>query len=240
MTHDRRLWQGIVEWRSKRLRKHHIFIKNTEELLAPAKAYLPENVPEPAGAEDMETLRVAFRYNEAADCGFLFINNHQRKRKMTEKQITPEKPLQFTVSDVEGTQKQINFDRLHVRTDAILVLPYNLPVVIRGEQFRLRKTNASYLGCFGGTYYFYTDETPEDVYFEWSDGKEHPEAVRILTTHEAEPTVCELTLKYENCPADAMSEEVWLELDPFRADVYYDLSPKKENRLTGARLVRLG
>lgn len=58
---------------------------------------------------------------------------------MTEKQITPEKPLQFTVTDVEGIQRQIIFDRIHVRTDAILVLPYNLPVIIRGEQFRLRK-----------------------------------------------------------------------------------------------------
>lgn len=122
-----------------RLRKHHTFIKNIEELLARAKVYLPDNIPEPMDAEDMETLRAAFRYNKTADCGFLFINNHQRKRKMTEKQITPEKPLQFTVTDVEGTQRQISFDRIHVRTDAILVLPYNLPVVIRGEELRLRK-----------------------------------------------------------------------------------------------------
>ena len=113
-----------------RLRKHHIFIKNTEELLAPAKVYLPDNIPEPMGAEDMETLRAAFRYNKTADCGFLFINNHQRKRKMTEKQITPEAPLKFAVPSGEGEKKQIIFDRLCVRTDAILVLPYNLPVVI--------------------------------------------------------------------------------------------------------------
>ena len=80
-----------------RLRKHHTFIKNIEELLARAKVYLPDNIPEPMDAEDMETLRAAFRYNKTADCGFLFINNHQRKRKMTEKHITPEKPLQFTL-----------------------------------------------------------------------------------------------------------------------------------------------
>ena len=250
---------------------------------------------------------------------------------MTEKQITPEKPLQFTVTDVEGTQRQIIFDRIHVRTDAILVLPYNLPVVIRGEQFRLRKTNVSYLGCFGGTYYFYTDEAPGDVYFEWSDGKDHAEAVRILTIHDAEhfcymqegadekgkvsllpdlhfaeagkvritdagqavesiwnvygqtePTVYDLTLEYEYHTADALSGDVWLELDfggdcarlyqdgkliddwfsngelwrvalkrygcptqltleldPFKMDVYYDLPPKREMRLAGARLLRL-
>ena len=308
-----------------RLRKHHIFIKNTQELLAPAKVYLPENMSQPVNPEDMETLRAAFRYNEAADCGFLFINNHQRKRKMTEKQITPDKPLQFTVTTGEGMQKQIVFERIHVRTDAILVLPYDLPVEIQGEQLRLHRTNASYLGCYDGTYYFYTDEKPEDIYFEWSDGREHAEAVQILTTQEAEyfcgaedggcylpklhfivsgevqitdyrpaaesignvygntePAVYELTLKYGEQPGNDLSEdiyleldfggdgarlyrngkliddwfsngEVWrvalkrynypehltLELDPFREDVYYDLPPKKENRLAGARLLQL-
>lgn len=312
-----------------RLRKHHIFIKNTEELLAPAKAYLPENIPGPAGAEDMETLRAAFRYNEAADCGFLFINNHQRKRKMTEKRITPEAPLKFAVPSGEGEKKQIVFDRLCVRTDAILVLPYNLPVVIQGEELRLCRTNASFLGCFGEIYYFYTEEDPENVYFEWSDGKDHAGAVKILTTHDAEhflytgdedggkvsllpdlkfteagevqmkdtgqaaesiqnvygrtePEVYELTLKYGKRPADTLTEDVWLELnfggdcarlyqdgkllddwfsngelwrvalkrygyptkltlelDLFKPDVYYDLPPKKENRLAGARLLRL-
>ena len=307
-----------------RLRKHHIFIKNTEELLAPAKAYLPENIPVPTDAEDRETLRAAFRYNEEKDCGFLFINNHQRKRKMTKKQITPEKPLIFAVPDGTGGQKKVIFERIHVRTDAILVLPYNLPVTIQGEKLRLRRTNASYLGCFGGIYYFYTEEKPEYVYFEWSDGKEHVEALRILSIHDAEhfyytyteagnagemcllPDLCfakagevqitdrrqaedetavyELSLHYaENSvdtaqPEDVYLEldfggdcarlyqdgkliddwfsngEVWrialkrygypehltLELDPFREEVYYDLPPKKENRLAGARLTRLG
>lgn len=312
-----------------RLRKHHVFIKNTEELLAPAKAYLPENIPGPAGAEDMETLRAAFRYNEAADCGFLFINNHQRKRKMTEKRITPEASLKFAVPSGEGEKKQIVFDRLCVRTDAILVLPYNLPVVIQGEELRLCRTNASFMGCFGEIYYFYTEEDPEDVYFEWSDGKDHAGAVKILTTHDAEhflytgdedggkvsllpdlnfteagevqmkdtgqaaesiqnvygrtePEVYELTLKYGKRPADTLTEDVWLELDfggdcarlyqdgklmddwfsngevwrvalkrygyptkltleldPFKPDVYYDLPPKREMRLAGARLLRL-
>lgn len=312
-----------------RLRKHHIFIKNTEELLAPAKVYLPDNIPEPMGAEDMETLRAAFRYNKTADCGFLFINNHQRKRKMTEKQITPEAPLKFAVPSGEGEKKQIIFDRLCVRTDAILVLPYNLPVVIQGEELRLCRTNASFLGCFGEIYYFYTEEDPENVYFEWSDGKDHAGAVKIHTTHDAEhflytgdedggkvsllpdlkfteagevqmkdtgqaaesiqnvygrtePEVYELTLKYGKRPADTLTEDVWLELDfggdcarlyqdgkllddwfsngelwrvalkrygyptkltleldPFKPDVYYDLPPKKENRLAGARLLWL-
>lgn len=312
-----------------RLRKHHIFIKNTEELLAPAKVYLPDNIPEPMGAEDMETLRAAFRYNKTADCGFLFINNHQRKRKMTEKQITPEAPLKFAVPSGEGEKKQIIFDRLCVRTDAILVLPYNLPVVIQGEELRLCRTNASFLGCFGEIYYFYTEEDPENVYFEWSDGKDHAGAVKILTTHDAEhflytgdedggkvsllpdlkfteagevqmkdtgqaaesiqnvygrtePEVYELTLKYGKRPADTLTEDVWLELDfggdcarlyqdgkllddwfsngelwrvalkrygcptqltleldPFKMEVYYDLPPKRENRLAGARLLHL-
>ena len=316
-----------------RLRKHHIFIKNVENLLAPAKACLPENIPAPTDPEDMETLRASFRYNAEEDCGFLFINNHQRKRKMTEKWITPEKALYFNVpatgtrsaETLKGAEKtsgksedglqQVIFDRIHVPTDAILVLPYNLPVCVDGEQIRLRRTNASYLGCYGGIYYFYTDENPGSVYFEWSDGKVHEEAVRILTTHDAEhfcydenaegtgvhllPDLClteagkvevrentshrscELTLKYEENSAKDMETDVYLELDfggdcarlyqngrllddwfsngeiwrvalkrygypehltleldPFREDVYYDLPPKRENRLMSARLVR--
>lgn len=316
-----------------RLRKHHIFIKNVENLLAPAKACLPENIPAPTDPEDMETLRASFRYNAEEDCGFLFINNHQRKRKMTEKWITPEKALYFNVpatgtrsaETLKGAEKisgksedglqQVIFDRIHVPTDAILVLPYNLPVCVDGEQIRLRRTNASYLGCYGGIYYFYTDEKTGSVYFEWSDGKVHEEAVRILSTHDAEhfcydenaegtgvhllPDLClteagkvevrentshrscELTLKYEeNSTKDMETDvyleldfggdcarlyqngrllddwfsngEVWrvalkrygypehltLELDPFREDVYYDLPPKRENRLMSARLVR--
>lgn len=316
-----------------RLRKHHIFIKNVENLLAPAKACLPENIPAPTNPEDMETLRASFRYNAAEDCGFLFINNHQRKRKMTEKWITLEKALYFNVpatgtrsaETLKGAEKtsgksedglqQVIFDRIHVPTDAILVLPYNLPVCVDGEQIRLRRTNASYLGCYGGIYYFYTDEKNGSVYFEWSDGKVHEEAVRILTTHDAEhfcydenaegtgvhllPDLClteagkvevrentshrscELTLKYEENSAKDMETDVYLELDfggdcarlyqngrllddwfsngeiwrvalkrygypehltleldPFREDVYYDLPPKRENRLMSARLVR--
>lgn len=316
-----------------RLRKHHIFIKNVENLLAPAKACLPENIPAPTNPEDMETLRASFRYNAEEDCGFLFINNHQRKRKMTEKWITPQKALYFNVpatgtrsaETLKGAEKtsgksedglqQVIFDRIHVPTDAILVLPYNLPVCVDGEQIRLRRTNASYLGCYGGIYYFYTDENPGSVYFEWSDGKVHEEAVRILTTHDAEhfcydeneegtgvhllPDLClteagkvevrentshrscELTLKYEENSAKDMETDVYLELDfggdcarlyqngrllddwfsngeiwrvalkrygypehltleldPFREDVYYDLPPKRENRLMSARLVR--
>ena len=30
-----------------------------------------------------------------------------------------------------------------------------------------------------------------------------------------------------------------LELDPFKMEVYYDLPPKRENRLAGARLLHL-
>ena len=54
-----------------KLRKYHTFIKSVENILAPAKVYLPSNIPEPKSAEDMETLRACLRYNEELDCGFL-------------------------------------------------------------------------------------------------------------------------------------------------------------------------
>ena len=170
--------------------------------------YLPSNVSEPKSAEDMETLRACLRYNEELDCGFLFINNHQRKRHMTQKWITSHKPLEFSIrkyvnqaygfndkagetadknkQNTDDEYLKVTFKNIYVASDAVLVIPYNLPVKIDGEDIRLRYTNASYLGCFGGVYYFYSDENEKDVYFEWSDNADHSGAVRLLTTHDAE------------------------------------------------------
>ena len=191
-----------------KLRKYHTFIKSVEDILAPAKVYLPSNVSEPKSAEDMETLRACLRYNEELDCGFLFINNHQRKRHMTQKWITSHKPLEFSIrkyvnqaygfndkagetadknkQNTDDEYLKVTFKNIYVASDAVLVIPYNLPVKIDGEDIRLRYTNASYLGCFGGVYYFYSDENEKDVYFEWSDNADHSGAVRLLTTHDAE------------------------------------------------------
>ena len=191
-----------------KLRKYHTFIKSVEDILAPAKVYLPSNVSEPKSAEDMETLRACLRYNEELDCGFLFINNHQRKRHMTQKWITSHKPLEFSIrkyvnqaygfndkagetadknkQNTDDEYLKVTFKNINIASDAVLVIPYNLPVKIDGEDIRLRYTNASYLGCFGGVYYFYSDENEKDVYFEWSDNADHSGAVRLLTTHDAE------------------------------------------------------
>lgn len=191
-----------------KLRKYHTFIKSVEDILAPAKVYLPSNVSEPKSAEDMETLRACLRYNEELDCGFLFINNHQRKRHMTQKWITSHKPLEFSIrkyvnqaygfndkagetadknkQNTDDEYLKVTFKNIYVASDAVLVIPYNLPIKIDGKDIRLRYTNASYLGCFGGVYYFYSDENEKDVYFEWSDNADHSGAVRLLTTHDAE------------------------------------------------------
>ena len=178
-----------------RLRKHHIFIKNTEQLLAPAKPYLPSNIPTPDSPEDMDTLRACFRYNEEADCGFLFINNHQRKRLMTDKLVSKEEPLCF---EVGTSHKKVLFNNIRVKTDAIIVLPYNLPVVTDNKEIRLKYTNASYLGHFCGKYYFYSDESRGNVFFEWSDGLSHDDAVVLLTTCEAERALFYQNDKHED------------------------------------------
>ena len=43
-----------------------------------------------------------------------------------------------------------------------------------------------------------------------------------------------VALKRYGCPT-----QLTLELDPFKMGVYYDLPPKRENRLAGARLLHL-
>ena len=183
-----------------KLRKYHTFIKSVENILAPAKVYLPSNIPEPKGAEDMQTLRACMRYNEELDCGFLFINNHQRKRYMTEKlkticfsvkgnvRVNVEPYIKkYTNSDtVPASTQNVTFRNIHVAPDDVLVIPYNLPMKIDGRDIRLTHTNASYLGCFGGIYYFYSDENESDIFFEWSDNADHSDVIKLLTTHDAE------------------------------------------------------
>ncbi|WP_281550250.1 beta-galactosidase [Murimonas intestini] len=63
-----------------RLKKLHLLLDSFGEILAGADAYFPEEQPE--AAEDCHTLRVCARVNHKAGAGFLFINNHQRKRHM--------------------------------------------------------------------------------------------------------------------------------------------------------------
>lgn len=63
-----------------RLKKLHLLLQDFGWLIAGSETYFAELQPQ--SAEDLETLRVTVRVNFEAGAGFLFVNNHQRKRRM--------------------------------------------------------------------------------------------------------------------------------------------------------------
>lgn len=129
-----------------RLRALHLLIEDFGTLIAPS---IPVFIPQPETPEDTDTPRVSVRHNVQAGCGFVFINNHQRKRAM--------KPVvNLCISLIGGYQAEIKGIRVPSRSGAIL--PYGLKL----PGGTLDWTNATLLCQLGGRTFFYTDD--EAVY----------------------------------------------------------------------------
>jgi hypothetical protein len=149
-----------------KVKKLHLMIRDFEEILAPAEVYLPDEIP--SSPEDMDTLRAAVRHNHETGEGFLFINNHQRKRSMKEHK-------NWGCSLAIGNDV-VEISNIDIEPDECMVIPYNLNL---GDTVLLQ-TNASLLCRLGEYYFFYTDKEP--VYkFSGNCGK-----VVTLSTWEAE------------------------------------------------------
>ena len=130
-----------------RLRRHHYLMRYFGALLADSVTVLPEdNAAEP---NDFESLRYAIRHNPALDGGFVFLNNHVRRRK-----LACHPALSFTLDTAHGTVKTVPID---VKDGDIRVLPYNLPL---GDGVVLISSNATPLCRLGSTWFFYTDGEP--------------------------------------------------------------------------------
>lgn len=136
-----------------RLKKLHMFIQEFEGDLAPALPYFPEVAP--LTPEDMETPRISLRHNHETGTGFIFINNHQRLRKM-------KKIEHITIEVSNQTETILRLDNINVNSGDCVILPYHLRL---GEGILLR-TNATPLCKAGDIYFFYTDDAP---FFEWKD-----------------------------------------------------------------------
>lgn len=129
-----------------KLKKLHLMIKDFEEILAPAEVFLPDEVP--TSAEDMDTVRACVRHNQETGEGFLFINNHQRKRNMKAHK-------NWSCSLVMGDDA-VKIPHIDIECDECMVIPYNLNM---GDTVLLQ-TNASLLCRLGEYYFFYTDKEP--------------------------------------------------------------------------------
>ena len=145
---------GEVNESYGRLRRLHLLLQDFGEELAGSETCFPEKLPE--SPEDLHTLRTTARVNPESRTGFLFINNHQRKRRMEERKDAAVK-LVFPESELV-------IDHLFLKPGSCAVIPFSLPV---GEAF-LEKTNASLLCRLGSRYFFYgSKEVCENPFYQW-------------------------------------------------------------------------
>ncbi len=157
---------GMIGESYGKLKMLHLFLQEWGELLAPTWEYIPpESASDPS---DLETLRFSVRHNYDKNCGFIFFNNHLRKR-----QLTPHIPVHFSVQTVGRT---FEIPPFALQTDDMKIIPYNLP--LNGAV--LVSTNAQPLTRIGNRYFFYTDEEP---YYQIEG--EAPDII-TLTAQEAE------------------------------------------------------
>lgn len=173
-----------------RLKRLHLLLEDFGELLAGADAIFPETVPE--SPEDCRTLRFTVRLNREAGVGFLFLNNHQRRRRM-------EAHRNFNVRLVleDGTVGAGSQDAPAARggLGAVLpdltvedgdcgIIPFRLPgrdgESGSGLEALPVSTNAFLLCRLGKRGFYYTDLEKAD--FVW--GQEQGDAV-VLTGEEA-------------------------------------------------------
>ena len=98
---------------------------------------------------DYRTLRYAVRHDPTSGGGFVFINNHLRRRKLA---YHPD--VCFTLDTGSGT---VTTPPVNIRDHDIRILPYNLPL---GDGCVLTASNATPLCRIGSRWFFYTDDAP--------------------------------------------------------------------------------
>jgi hypothetical protein len=145
-----------------RVKKWHLFLQDFGSLLAPAKVYLPDQ--KPSSPEDLTTLRASVRHHESGQ-GFLFINNHQRKRNLPAHQACT-----FTL---QFDESELVLGPIDVLQEACMLIPYQLQM----GKAKLLRTNASLLCRLGKRYFFYTDQLP---YYEL-EKEEEEKGLSLIT-----------------------------------------------------------
>ena len=158
---------GEINTSFGKLKKLHLLLEDFGESLAGTRTFFAEKQPE--SPDDLHTLRVTARLNPETGAGFLFVNNHQRHRKMEDHQAASV-CLQFG-------EHQKEIDRLNLPDGACGVIPFDFPF---GER-KLETTNAFLLCRLGERIFFYMpDGNSQDIRnghgseapcFVWKDGK---------------------------------------------------------------------
>lgn len=149
------------------LKNLHSAVNDWGETLAASMCYYPaEQVTD---AENLTALRWSVRYNADTQEGFLFVNNHQRRRCML-----AHRDVHFTIT-VEDTRFEL--PPMDIPADFCGFIPFNLRV----GKGRLRTTNAQLLCLLDGVPVLYTQENQMPVLH--FDGEAQP--VLLLSAEEA-------------------------------------------------------
>ena len=148
----------------RKLKRLHIFLKCFSDLVVPSSSFFPaETVKD---AEDTDALRYCARHNKETNSGFLFINNHQRRRKMKNHRGVN---ISVVLSD-----ETICFPRMEIHDGFYGIFPYN----IRLGEALLKSTNAQLLCKIDGCFVFVCHEEPV---FNWTG-----EAAPLIMLNEEE------------------------------------------------------
>src|SRR5699024_7873016 len=118
---------GIVHESYGALRKLHLFVKQFETLLTRSQVQFAEELVH--NPEDTETTRYSVRFDKESQSGFVFVNNYQRLRELTTKEID------FVIN---LKNKEIAFPKLKLEDGDTAILPFN----IKHEGFHLQSSNA--------------------------------------------------------------------------------------------------
>ena len=161
------------------LKKIHLFLDDFGQELSQMPVYLPDIKPE--SAEDMHTKRVSVRMNAEDNSSFIFINAHQRKRKMD--------PVIDLSIEIKNGDADLNISGLYLNSGRCCIIPFGLNT----KNGLLLSTNAYLLCKLGDKLVFYTDEEYKDkIYFQWEvhGQKEitdsNDERIILLTRSEAD------------------------------------------------------
>ncbi|WP_010169172.1 beta-galactosidase [Candidatus Epulonipiscium viviparus] len=127
------------------LKKRHLMINELGEFLAMSVPTFPDD--NATVNTDTESLRYCVRYDKTSGAGFLFINNHVRKRNM---------PMHIEEFTIHVAGKEIVIPPIRVMNHEMKIIPFNLPL---GDA-RLISTNAQFLTKIGNRYFFYADDEP--------------------------------------------------------------------------------
>lgn len=138
---------GIIHESYGSLRKLHTFISSFQDMIARSHVQFADKlITDP---EDMDSVRYSIRYDKETQAGFVFVNNYQRLRKMSAKDV------EFVV---KLEKQEIVFPKLALKTGSTAILPFNLRV----GHYHLLSSNASLLSVIENQWVFY-HENPSDA-----------------------------------------------------------------------------